>query len=306
MRHFARWGATLSLAAGLGTAGAAGILGTSQSVSTSAFCQQYKCTLLDNSGREWLYDLNVPGSQMLLVQRESSEPGSRVTQISLLSDNDDVNIDLDRKTFGDVQKLALGFVSNAGRLDACYTLNGATYRIMADAPDERTRRIYCDWDEAYTRFVIEADRNYLARTAPASVPTTGPTKLNTWSFTGCTVAGSPSEYLPTGKPARCTLVITTKGAASQVVRAEFQYEIEYVQNGQYVKKILPEKEYWWPGRAQQPLDPRVTQQGRTVSANLSLAIKSVPGRRVISLNTIAKLTFANGTVKTAYEPLTVR
>lgn len=302
MRHF--WVA--ALLAGLGTAGAAGLLGTSQSVSTSAFCQQYKCTLLGNSGREWLYDLKVPGSQLLLVQRESSEPGSRVTEVSLLSDNDDVNAELDRKTFGDVQKMALGFVSNTGRLESCYALNGATYRVMADAPNERTRRIYCDWDEAYTRFVIEADRNFLARTAPASVPTTGPTKLNNWYFSGCNVAGSASEDLPTGKPARCLLVVTTKGAASQVVRAEFQYEIEYVQNGQYVKKILPEKEYWWPGRVQKALDPRVTQQGRIVKADLSLAIRNVPGRRVISLNTIAKLTFANGAVKTAYEPLTVR
>ena len=57
---------------------------------------------------------------------------------------------------------------------------------------------------------------------------------------------------------------------------------------------------------QKALDPRVTQQGRTVKADLSLAIRNVPGRRVISLNTIAKLTFANGAVKTAYEPLTVR
>lgn len=138
------------------------------------------------------------------------------------------------------------------------------------------------------------------------MPDTGPTKLNNWYFSGCTVARGASEYVPTGKPARCLLVVTTKDAASQVLRAEFRYDIEYVQNGQYVKKILPEKEYWWPGRAQKALDPHVSQQGRTVKADLGLVIKGVPGRRVIGLNTVANLTFANGAVKTAYEPLTVR
>lgn len=287
------------------SAGAAGILGTSQAVSTSAFCKQYGCKLLENSGREWLYTLNTR-TQLLGVQRESGDAGSRITEISLYADNADVNADLDRKTFGDMQKLALGFVSNTGRIESCYALNGSDYRVMADSPDDRTRQIYCDWDEAYTRFVIEADRDYLARTAPAASLGSGPTKLNNWYFSGCTVEGAASDYLPTGKAARCNLVINTKGATSQVVRAEFQYEIEYVQNGKYVKKLLPEKEYWWPGRNQAALDPRVSQQGRTINANLSLAIKNVPGRRVISLNTVARLTFANGVVKTAYEPLTVR
>lgn len=292
----------LALASG---AGAAGVLGTSQAVSTSAFCKQYGCSLVENSGREWLYSLKT-GTQLLLVQRESGDAGSRITQVSLLSDNSNVNADLDRRTFGEMQKLALGFVSNTGRVENCYALNGSDYRVMADGPDERTRQIYCDWDEAYTRFVIEADRNYLTRTAPSTVASTGPTKLNNWYFTGCDVQGVPSDYLPTGKPSRCMLVINTKGTASQVVRAEFQYEIEYVQNGKYVKKLLPEKEYWWPARTQTGLDPRVSQQGRTIYANLGLAIKSVPGRRVISLNTVARLTFANGVVKTACEPLTVR
>lgn len=287
-------------------ANAAGILGTAQSVSTSAFCQKYRCALIDQSGRDWEYHLNVPGSQTLVVTRESNDPGSRVTEVSLHSANDDVNAELDRRTFGEVQRLALGFVPNTGRLEACYALNGATDRVLSSAPDDRTRRIYCDWDEAYTHFTIEADRNYLARTAPAAPSAAGPTKLNTWSFGTCNVGGSTFAYLPTGRAARCTLTITTKGQQSAVTRAEFQYEIEYVQNGEYVKKLLPEKEYWWPGRTQGALDPRVSQSGRTISANLSLAVKDVPGRRVISVNTIARLTFANGAVKAAYEPLTVR
>lgn len=289
-----------------GAAQAAGHLGTAQSVSTSPFCQKYRCALLEQWGRDWEYRLSVPGSQTLLVTRESGDPGSRITEISLHSANDDVNAELDRRTFADVQRLALGFVSNTGRLEQCYALDGATDRILANAPDDRTRRIYCDWDEAYTHFTIEADPNYLARTAPATVSSSGPTRLNAWSFGNCVTGGSVLPFLPTGRASRCDLFITTRGQPSTLVRAEFQYEIEYVQNGAYVKKLLPEKEYWWPGRAQSALDPRVSQSGRTISANLSLAVKDVPGRRVIALNTIARLSFANGVVKTAYEPLTVR
>ncbi|MBZ9752339.1 hypothetical protein K7W42_15920 [Deinococcus sp. HMF7604] len=288
-------------------ASAAGLLGTSGAVSTSAFCQQYRCELDEQWGRTWTYRLRVAGSQLLEVERESSEPGSRITAVSLHSANEDVNADLDRSTFAAVQQMAMGFVSNTGRLDPCYALDGSNYRVLATSPDERTARIYCDWDPAYTRFVIEADRNYLTRTAPSAVTLTGgPTKLNVWSFRSCKSAVGVNTYLQSGQAARCDLVIETKGAQSAVVRAEFQYEIEYVQNGQYVKKLLPEKELWLPGRTPGALDPRVTQQGRTVTANISLAVKSVPGRQVTSLNTIAKLTFANGAVKTAYEPLLVR
>ncbi|WP_235692653.1 hypothetical protein [Deinococcus aquaedulcis] len=289
------------------SAGAAGVLGTGSAVSSSTFCQQYSCALLEQSGRTWTYELRRNGAQLLEVQRESSEPGSRITAISLHSYNDDVNADLDRSTFAAVQKLAMGFVSNTGRLDNCYALDGSEYRVLATSPDDRTSRIYCDWDPAYTRFVIEADRAYLTRTAPSAATLTGgPTKLNVWAFRSCKSASGVNTYLEIGQAARCDLVIETKGAQSAVVRAEFQYEIEYVQGGQYVKKLLPEKEVWLPGRTPGPLDPRLTQQGRTITANLSLAVKDVPGRRVTSLNTIARLTFANGAVKTAYEPLLVR
>ncbi|MBZ9714359.1 hypothetical protein [Deinococcus multiflagellatus] len=292
----------------LGTsAGAAGLLATAGAVSTSTFCQQYGCALLDQSGRTWTYELRRNGAQLLEVQRESSDPGSRITTISLHSFNDDVNADLDRSTFAAVQGLAMGFVSNTGRLENCYALDGSQYRVLATSPDDRTARIYCDWDPAYTRFVIEADPGYLARTAPSAATLTGgPTKLNVWSFRSCKSAAGVNTYLTRGQAARCDLVIETKGAQSALVRAEFQYEIEYVQGGQYVKKLLPEKEVWLPTRTPGPLDPRVTQQGRTITANLSLAVKDVPGRRVTSMNTIARLTFANGAVKTAYEPLLVR
>ena len=152
-----------------------------------------------------------------------------------------------------------------------------------------------------------SDSAYLARTAPSRASlSSGPTKLHQWNFRTCRVGNASFGFLPSGKAARCDLVITTKGKQSQVVRAEFQYEIEYVEHGKAVKKLLPDKEYWWPGRQQGALDPRVSQQGRTITANVSLAIKDIPGRRVTSLNTIARLTFANGAVKTAYEPLTVR
>ncbi|PTA69141.1 hypothetical protein [Deinococcus arcticus] len=295
---------TLLLASG---AGAAGLLGTGGAVSTSPFCRQYSCALLEQSGRTWTYELRRNGSQLLEVQRESGEPGSRITSISLHSYNDDVNADLDRSTFAAVQQLAMGFVSNTGRLENCYALDGSQYRVLATSPDDRTSRIYCDWDPAYTRFVIEADRAYLTRTAPsAATLTSGPTKLNVWAFRSCRSAAGVNTFLVMGQAARCDLVIETKGAQSPVVRAEFQYEIEYVQGGQYVKKLLPEKEVWLPGRTPGPLDPRLSQQGRTVTANLSLAVRAVAGRQVTSLNTIARLTFANGAVKTAYEPLLVR
>ena len=306
MRRLLRYLPALLLA----PASAAGWLATSASptqIQQSAFCQQQRCAAPDAYGRTWDYDLRATGSHVLRVQRESSDPASRVTSVSLLSANGAVNGEIDRRLFGDMQRASLGFVSNAGRPEPCYALDGSTYRVLSTAPDDRTAQLYCDWDEAYTRFVIEADRAYLTRTAPAPVTiSSGPTKLNTWAFTTCVGAGGTNSYLTMGEAARCTLRVTTKGEQSAIVKAELQYEIEYVQNGQYVKKLLPEKELWLPGRTPGPLDPRLTQQGRAIDLNVSLAVKKVPGRRVTSVNTIARLTFANGAVKTAYEPLLVR
>ncbi len=70
--------------------------------------------------------------------------------------------------------------------------------------------------------------------------------------------------------------------------------------------FCPNGEVRWPGRVQTANNPRVSQSGRTINANLSLANRDVPGRHVISLNTVTRLTFANGAVKTAYEALPVR
>lgn len=289
----------------IGNASAAGILATSKAVSRTAFCQKYSCQLNYRKGRYWLYSLNVPSKQFLLVTRESNHPSSRITTISLHSYHQEINTDLDRQTFKDMQKMALGFISNAGRLEPCYALNRKNIRVLSTTPDMKTQRIYCDWQNKYTRFVLEANRNYLAYTTPRK---TRPTGLTNWHFRQCTANGQllPSIYLPTGIPSHCDLIIQTTGQLSPIVRAEFAYEIEYFVNGHPFKHLLHKKEYWWPQRRQQALAPRLSQTGHQINANLSLNIKHIPDRSFTYLNTIAKLTFANGVVKTAYARLPVR
>ena len=297
---------TTGLLAALETAGAAGILGQGVSATTvtqSAFCQKYDCGEPFVRGREWQFPYN--STQTLVILRESNEAGSRAVSVQLWVRKEGLNTASDQQAFQDVQRLALGYVPYTGKVEGCYA--ASTTKTLVTAPDERTAGVSCDLWPSVVIFEVTADPAYLARTAPSQTNlNSGPTKLNQWDFRNCKAGGASFGYLPTGKAARCDLVITTKGEQSQVVRAEFQYEIEYVQNGQAVKKLLPDKEYWWPGRQQGALDPRVSQQGRTITANVSLAVRDQPGRRVTSLNTIARLTFANGAVKTAYEPLLVR
>ncbi|GGS19955.1 hypothetical protein [Deinococcus knuensis] len=288
------------------TAHAAGILGTSVTqaqIQQSAFCQSYDCGEPFVRGREWQYPFSR--YQGLSITRESAEPGSRVVDVQLWVRNDGLNAAADRAAFQQMQKLALGYVPYTGAVESCYGANFT--RTLVDSPDERTQGVTCEkWDSS-TDFNVTVSPAFLARTAPAPATlTTGPTKLNTWKFTGCASQSGTNAYLQMGEAARCTLRIETKGAQSAVVRADFQYEIEYVQNGQYVKKLLPDVETWVAGRTPGTLDPRLSQNGRVVTASVSLAVKKVPGRTVTSLNTIARLTFANGTVKTAYEPLLVR
>ncbi|MFC4637574.1 hypothetical protein [Deinococcus hohokamensis] len=146
--------------------------------------------MVEQGGREWEYRLKVPGAQTLVVTRKSSDPASRITQVSLHSPNEEVNADLDRATFRAVHRLTLGFVSHAGRLDHCSALDGVIVQVLADAPDDRTRRLYCDWEPAYTHFTIETDRNDLTRPAMPSVSLSrGPTRLNYWFFRTCSSAG---------------------------------------------------------------------------------------------------------------------
>lgn len=290
----------------LAPASAAGIIGssvTTTQIQQSAFCQQYSCGEPFVRGRDWQYPFTR--YQGLTVTRESGEPGSRVVSVQLWVRNDGLNATADRQAFQQMQKLALGYVPYTGPVEPCYA--AMSTRTLVRAPDERASDVGCELWDSTTDFTVRADRAYLTRTAPAPVTiSSGPTKLNTWTFTTCVGAGGTNSYLTMGEAARCTLRVTTKGEQSPVVKAELQYEIEYVQNGQYVKTLLPAKELWLPGRAPGPLDPRLTQQGRVIDLNVSLAVKKVPGRTVTSLNTIARLTFANGAVKTAYEPLLVR
>ena len=289
----------------LGQAGAAGILGgvvSNSAVQQTPFCQKYGCGEPFIRGREIQFPYNR--YQGLKILRESSDPASRVVQVQLWVRNEGLNASDDRAAFQDVQRLALGYIPYTGRVEACY--GAQLTKTLVDAPDERTLAVTCEAWESDTEFDVKANPMYLARQPAATIPTTGPTKLNRWWFRNCNAQGSVTPFLQVARASRCDLMIEIKGELSSVVRAEFQYELEYYQNGQHIKKLLPEKEYWWPGRQQGKFDPVVSQQGRTVTANISLAVKSVPGRQVTSLNTIAKLTFANGTTKTAYEPLPVR
>ncbi|UBV43369.1 hypothetical protein LAJ19_03910 [Deinococcus taeanensis] len=285
---------------------AAGILGTSVTpaqIQASTFCQQYSCGEPFVRGRDWQYPFSR--YQGLTITRESGEAGSRVVSVSLWVRNDGLNAAADRAAFQQAQRLALGYVPYTGAVEPCYA--AMTTRTLVNRPDERTLGVSCELWDSSTDFYVTADPAYLARTAPAPAAlSSGPTKLHRWSFTTCASQSGTNTYLLMGEAARCTLRIETKGEQSPVVKAELQYEIEYVQNGQYVKKLLPGKELWLPGRAPGALDPRLTQQGRVITLNVSLAVKKTPGRTVTSLNTIAKLTFANGAVKTAYEPLLVR
>lgn len=55
---------------------AQGIMGTSQSFSTSAYCKSYTCTLLKRDGQHWTYK-NKYGD-IITLKRATTDPGSRV------------------------------------------------------------------------------------------------------------------------------------------------------------------------------------------------------------------------------------
>ncbi|ADV65698.1 hypothetical protein [Deinococcus maricopensis] len=295
--------ALLTLTFLLGSAaGAAGLLGTTGSVANSDFCREYSCEGPTLNGPDRLYDLNT--GDRLAVRYGNA---SRISRLSLLFDGDNLDASTDRLTIRDLQALAFGRVAKDVRPESCY--GSRNVLTLAARPDPTADALTCLNDGDVTRVDITASSTYLNRPLTAT-PTTSAApanelKLREWYFKNCRASTSVTGYLPVGTSSRCDLIIEIT-RPTPVVRAEFTYELEYTQNGQPYKTLLPGKDTWQQGRAPGTTDPRLTQNGATITANLSFNVRNVPGRRVTSINAIGTLTFQDGTVKRVYEPLQIR
>ncbi|WP_189066908.1 hypothetical protein [Deinococcus seoulensis] len=81
----------------LGSASAAGLMGSSQSFSTSDYCKAYSCTMISNKNGTWMYK-NKYGD-LISIKRQTSDPGSRIVSAIVAIDNADPDY------FGSDQKM---------------------------------------------------------------------------------------------------------------------------------------------------------------------------------------------------------
>lgn len=107
----------LSLSA---SAAAQGLLETSKSFSTTAFCKNYQCTLETRAGTAWSYKTRF--GDRVVINRESVDPGSKIRSFMIMVPDPSIdNYSVDNRTFADVQKQLMGTASVSLSRDCYYT-----------------------------------------------------------------------------------------------------------------------------------------------------------------------------------------
>ncbi|GGM59908.1 hypothetical protein GCM10008956_39500 [Deinococcus arenae] len=104
-------------------ASAAGIMGTSQSFSTSAYCKTYTCNLISKKDRMWMYR-NKYGDLVGII-RQSSDPGSRVVASMVVIDSPTSDyFEDDKKMINTLQVVLYGKVISSFPMQCYYSEDG--------------------------------------------------------------------------------------------------------------------------------------------------------------------------------------
>ncbi|RJF73023.1 hypothetical protein D3875_17220 [Deinococcus cavernae] len=303
MSNFRRAFLLLPLFSLMCSASAAGLLGTRASFFNSAFCRQYACGEPYRSGQNWMYRLNT--GDTAFIRRENNDAQGRIELMAVFINEDSFHADVDRQTFADLQRTAIGHVAFTGRIELCYGASGVRELVSYPAPNARS--VLCMREGRQTAVALLADLNATTSTAPGSSPAPtvagGRVKLNQWQFTGCRSERGVTSYLPLGLGAACTLQVQGNFSGQRVLSASFEYELEYPVGGVLAKlRVEGRDTYSAAGGG----NVKLTPQGKTLSFTLPINVRARADRRYVRLGVIGTLVFADGTSKRVYETLNIQ
>ena len=288
------------------SAGAAGLLNTTQPFLTSAFCRTYACTLISQTGNTWSYRLNT--GDAVLLARASGAASGRIVSLSLVVSYPNAGaISTDLRTFQDLQLAAVGRVVATSGFARCYeSLNGverlASFGVGSDFRDVFCARVLDGSVDAMLASVSATGGNAEPTAAVTTGSGTGAPKFLQWYFTRCTSARGATASLIAGQGSTCGLNVDIVPNGVEAIAAEFRYELEYVENGVKGKLTLDGVDRWSVGGSGnvqgQMFYNRLTFQ-------LPLNVRLRAERRYTSLNVIGTVVFGNGSSKRIYEPLPI-
>ena len=296
------------LAAALSSASAAGLLGSRDSFYDSVFCSQYACSQPYRSGENWIYTLNT--GDRAFIQREYGDPQGRISLMALFVNEAAFDADVDRQTFQNLQRSAIGFVAYSGKLEPCY--GAVQTRQLLSYPASNASSVVClrTGDAAAAALVADlsapepyAAPSYEKTPLNGQAGVGGPTKLLRWYFTGCASARGSTAFLPLGMPARCTLQVDTVSTGHTVISASFEYELEYKVGAASFKTRVPGRDSYARSGSGNIV---VGQTSTTLRFTLPLNVRARSDRRYTAINAIGTLVFDDGSSKRVYEPLAVR
>ncbi|MFB9993709.1 hypothetical protein ACFFLM_17245 [Deinococcus oregonensis] len=232
--------------------------------------------------------------------------------MAIFIDEDAFYADIDRATFADLQRTAIGYTAFTGRIEPCY---GATSeRTLSSYPAPNARSILCVRDGGLTAVALLADLTSTNSNAPAparpatttsstAAPDNAAPKLLDWSFTSCRSNRGVTAYLPLGEGAACTLQVNTVPNGRRLISASFEYELEYYVGSATAKIRIPGRDTY---AASGGGNVKLSQQGGSLSFTLPLNVRARSDRRYVRVGAIGTLVFDDGTSKRVYEPLDIR
>ncbi|WP_425146786.1 hypothetical protein [Deinococcus sp.] len=291
----------------LSSASAAGLLGSRDSFYNSTFCAEYGCSQPYRSAQSWVYYLKT--GDRAFIQRENEDPQGRIALMALFINESAFDADVDRQTFQDLQRAAVGFVAYSGRLETCY--GAVKTRELLSYPASNARSVMCFRSDNTAAVALLADLSAPAPVSSVSVSSapaplssaSGAPTLIRWYFTGCTSPLGTTSWLPLGQAARCTLQVETAPTGRQVISASFEYELEYRVGAASFKTSIPGRDtYARSGGGNIVFGSAVG----TLSFGLPLSVRARTDRRYTAINAIGTLVFDDGSSKRVYEPLLVR
>ncbi len=129
-------------------------------------------------------------------------------------------------------------------------------------------------------------------------------KLLGWHFDGCQdpETGETFGTLQAGKLQYCQLVIDFEPNGSLLTSADFNYELEFEENGAPLKLIIDTPDHW--PSASQP-ETKFSQTENTFIFDLPLTVKDRLDRQYNKINVTGKIFFDNGSSKQIYEQLDI-
>jgi len=137
--------------------------------------------------------------------------------------------------------------------------------------------------------------------AESSETRQGAPKFLNWTFGGCVddAGGTEQAYLTPGQIQHCAVVIETIPNGTSPIRAVFNYELEYEEDGTTQKFPIDAPDVW-PSQTAGVLATDFLQDGSTLIFTLPLTVRERSDRSYTQINAIGTVTFDNGSEKNVY------